>query len=112
MNGFPSPGTNWELVRVDDDWESVALQVTAPGDCRRYYVDIDRDSGNVLLNERLASGAKWNIVFRSNGTIQLQVTADCRFEDYYLDFDSSNGRLILNERETADGTRWRLTFEN
>ncbi|HGN6586276.1 TPA: hypothetical protein ACKU3G_004076 [Bacillus cereus] len=86
---------------------TVSLQNTANTQWKDHYLDIDANTGKVILWPRQASGTYWKLINHGNGTVSLQNTANTQWKDHYLDIDANTGKVILWPRQ-ASGTYWKL----
>ncbi|MGY3419507.1 virulence-associated protein VagC [Bacillus mycoides] len=86
----------------------ISLQNTANTQWKDRYLDIDGNTGQVILWPRLGSGGYWKLTDHGHGIVSLQNTANTKWKDHYLDIDANTGQLILWPR-LASGAYWKLT---
>ncbi|HDR4762911.1 TPA: RICIN domain-containing protein [Bacillus thuringiensis] len=87
---------------------TISLQNTADTKFKYWFIDIDANTGDVILWDHLASGAYWKMTDHGNGTVSLQNTADTNFKGWYLDIDGNTGDVILWDH-LASGAYWKMT---
>lgn len=82
------------------------------------YLDIDGESGSVIIGPQSASGTQWRLTNQGNNIVTLQNLGNSRFKNYYLDIDGTTGGVILSSR-IYSGAYWlvterdgELTFKN
>lgn len=86
---------------------TVSLQNQGDSPFKNWYLDIDGNTGALMLSERLVSGAYWELTDQGNGTVSLQNLGNSRFKNWYLDIDGNTGALMLSER-LVSGAHWKL----
>ncbi len=72
-----------------------------------HYLDIDGNTGKVILWPTLGSGGYWKLTNRGNGRITLQNLGESKFKGYYLDIDGNTGEVILWPT-LGSGGYWKL----
>jgi len=87
---------------------TISLQNNANTQWKGWYLDIDGNTGNVILWSRLGSGGYWKITEHGDGTVSLQNTANTQWKDWYLDIDGNTGKVILWPR-LGSGGYWKIT---
>lgn len=83
------------------------FQNTANTQFKDFYLDIDGHNGKLMLSDRQASGARWELTNRGENVITLQNTASSPFKDFFLDIDGNTGELILMDGQ-ASGAFWKV----
>jgi hypothetical protein len=86
----------------------ISLQNNANTQWKDWYLDIDGETGDVILWPRLGSGGYWKLTDHGNGTVSLQNNANTQWKDWYLDIDGETGDVILWPR-LGSGGYWKLT---
>ncbi|OIJ17046.1 hypothetical protein BKP37_00460 [Anaerobacillus alkalilacustris] len=87
---------------------TISLQNTAKTQWEGHYLDIDGNSGEVILWPRLGSGAYWKLTDHGDNIVSLQNTAKTQWEGHYLDIDGNSGEVILWPR-LGSGGYWKIT---
>ncbi|MYL22035.1 hypothetical protein GLW04_19355 [Halobacillus litoralis] len=85
----------------------ISLQNTAETKWEGHYLDIDGNTGEVILWPRLASGGYWKLIDHGDNIVSLQNTAKTQWEGHYLDIDGNTGEVILWPH-LASGGYWKL----
>jgi DNA-binding cell septation regulator SpoVG len=86
----------------------VTLQNSANTQWKGHYLDIDGNTGAVILWPRLGSGGYWELIDNGNGTVSLRNTADTQWKGHYLDIDGNTGAVILWP-SLGSGGYWKYT---
>jgi hypothetical protein len=89
---------------------TVRLQNLGNSRFKDWYLDIDGNTGAVILTESsAASGINWRLTSLGGTTVTLQNLGNSRFKNWYLDIDGNTGAAILTESPIYSGTKWRLS---
>ncbi|MCR8927516.1 RICIN domain-containing protein [Priestia megaterium] len=108
---YPVNKTDHSLQKDDYSRSNVTVRFQNLGNSKfkDWYLDIDGNTGKVLLTESYAaSGINWRMTSLGGTTITLQNLGNSKFKGWYLDIDGNTGAVILTESPTASGIRWRL----
>ncbi|MGJ3198053.1 RICIN domain-containing protein [Peribacillus frigoritolerans] len=97
-----------EASYPSDRQSTISLQNAANTKWEGHYLDIDGNTGQVILWPRLGSGGYWKLTDHGNGTVSLQNAANTKWKDHYLDIDGNTGQVILWP-SLGSGGYWKLT---
>ncbi|HDR7598208.1 TPA: hypothetical protein QCX65_001505 [Bacillus mycoides] len=89
-------------------YDIISLQNNANTHWKDWYLDIDGNSGKLILWDRPGSGNRWRVINHGNNVVSLQNTANTPWKNWYLDIDSHSGKVILWDRLSGGGY-WKLT---
>ncbi|PFC04504.1 hypothetical protein [Bacillus thuringiensis] len=106
---YPINKTNYIKTKYPSNRQGlISLQNNANTQWKDHYLDIDGNTGQVILWPRLGSGGYWKFTDHGDGTVSLQNNANTQWKDHYLDIDGNTGQVILWPR-LGSGGYWKFT---
>ncbi|HDX9614905.1 TPA: hypothetical protein ROY01_006161, partial [Bacillus toyonensis] len=86
----------------------ITLQNLGESPYKRHFLDINGNTGAVILERCIGSGIDWRINHKGNNIVTLQNQGKSSYKNYFLDIDGNTGAVILSPQEYS-GTHWIMT---
>lgn len=87
--------------------DDISLRNLGASDFKMWYLDINGNTGSLMLNENRASGAFWRIERTGGSNVRLRNLGASPYYNWYLDINGTTGGLMLND-QVAAGCNWEL----
>ncbi|AFC28485.1 hypothetical protein PM3016_1562 [Paenibacillus mucilaginosus 3016] len=87
---------------------NVTLQNQGNSPYKNWYLDIDGNTGRVILSENQFSGVFWSLTNHGNGIVTIQNQGNSHYKNWYLDIDGNTGQVILSQNQFS-GVFWRVS---